>query len=191
MIMVLSINLACGLHNKIELLSLRCAICWMLPVLSSFTCMFPSRIGVMRISQPIILWIVCLPLSWVVKFPIMCCFPTAPYPLSHRVYSCTCYVHALDPGMTSSTLERLSVFFLGTLVPKKVTSVTLPLFCVILCEDFTLNKSLSYFPSDSTSRDPGHYLPTHVPSMSQFLPCQVPQWSHCRFMFAAEKWQLL
>ena len=80
MIIALFISpLVLQLSSRMELSSVRCAIYWRQPMLSPFICMYLSRIGVIRFYLPVTLSTVCPPLSWVVRFLIVCYFRTTPY----------------------------------------------------------------------------------------------------------------
>ena len=106
-ITILSINLlAHRVHKKIELPNVSCVICWMLPVLSLFICMFPSWNDAVLTACYLVN---CMP-STVLgdQIPHHLLFPDHPlYTLPPRVFGCTCYVHVLDPGLDKLNPEAI------------------------------------------------------------------------------------
>ena len=65
------------------------------------------------------------------------------YTLGPRVFGCTCYVHAINLGVTSSIRLWLNVFFLGTLELRKGYNRYSPVLRrTFVCVGVTFNESL-------------------------------------------------
>ena len=91
-------------HNKMALLNVSIAICWMLLVRYYLTCMSQRRTELMLSLLPYILLIVChhsfLPISLL-------------FPLTPRVFGCATFVHLLGPGCDKLAPQAGKCRFLG------------------------------------------------------------------------------
>ena len=115
-------------------------------MLSPFKCMYLSPIGGYFVNR--------MP-SFVLAshVPHRVLFPDLPlYHLPHRVFSCTCYVHALDHGRDNLDPWAIKCAFFGYSRTQKGYKFYSPsVRSHFVCIDVTFNENLPYFLSPSSS----------------------------------------
>lgn len=91
-------------------------------------------------------------------------FPDRPrHSLPPRVFGCTCYVHALDPGRDKLDPQSIWYVFFGNSRTQKGYKFYSPsLRRHFVCVEVTFNESLPYFSG------------THTPEAESILPMVVP-----------------